>query len=60
MASIKTKLKLLTAAAIPAIAVAATWEGLKLREYSIKTHKVNNSASFVLLSDLHGSEFEDG
>ena len=60
MASIKTKLKLLTAAAIPAIAVAATWEGLKLREYSIKTHKVNNSVSFVLLSDLHGSEFGEG
>lgn len=60
MASIKTKLKLLTAAAIPAIAVVATWEGLKLREYSIKTHKVNNSVSFVLLSDLHGSEFGEG
>ncbi|MDY3785354.1 MAG: hypothetical protein SOZ78_06040 [Eubacteriales bacterium] len=45
MASIKTKLKLLTAAAIPAIAVVATWEGLKLREYSIKTHKVNNEVN---------------
>lgn len=52
---IRTGLKLAALAAIPVAVVAATWEGLKLRKYEIRTDKVKTAVRLIHLSDLHGA-----
>lgn len=51
---LKTGLRLAAAAAIPVAIVAATWEGLKVRKYEIRSEKVTEAVRLIHLSDLHG------
>lgn len=53
MAKLKTKLKLITMAAIPIAYLVATSERLKVRKYCIESEKLTDSVRALLITDLH-------
>lgn len=49
-----------TASAIAVLAVCALYNGLTIRQYPLKSSKIKEPVTLVLISDLHNSLFGDG